>query len=160
MRYGVLSRRLAALGLALSASGILAAESGEEAVDLFPEQHWATLGRAAETVSPTAETREAASADVASAAAAASPPESMDAPFELAGEWRENGRRILVLDGMGQSFVLCATRCEVPGAILPGETITGAYRFGAVHRGKVVIHADDDTVFELTAPGMEVSGSE
>ncbi|NIF63032.1 hypothetical protein F3J11_10010 [Burkholderia sp. Cy-647] len=155
-----MSRRLAALGLALSASGILAAESGEEAVDLFPEQHWATLGRAAETVSPTAETREAASADVASAAAAASPPESMDAPFELAGEWRENGRRILVLDGMGQSFVLCATRCEVPGAILPGETITGAYRFGAVHRGKVVIHADDDTVFELTAPGMEVSGSE
>ncbi|WP_155636732.1 hypothetical protein [Burkholderia gladioli] len=160
MRYGVLSWRLAALGLALSASGILAAESGEEAVDLFPEQHWATLGRAAETVSPPAETREAASADVASAAAEDSPPESMNVPFELAGEWRENGRRILVLDGMGQSFVLCATRCEVPGAILPGETITGAYRFGAVHRGKVVIHADDDTVFELTAPGMEVSGSE
>ncbi|AYQ92100.1 hypothetical protein EDD84_33185 [Burkholderia gladioli] len=155
-----MSWRLAALGLALSASGILAAESGEEAVDLFPEQHWATLGQPAETVSPTAETREAASADVASAAAADSPPESMDAPFELAGEWRESGRRILVLDGMGQSFVLCATRCEVPGAILPGEAITGAYRFGAVHRGKVVIHADDDTVFELTAPGMEVSGSE
>ncbi|KVM70791.1 hypothetical protein WJ59_09640 [Burkholderia gladioli] len=155
-----MSWRLAALGLALSASGILAAESGEEAVDLFPEQHWATLGRAAETVSPPAETREAASADVASAAAEDSPPESMNVPFELAGEWRENGRRILVLDGMGQSFVLCATRCEVPGAILPGETITGAYRFGAVHRGKVVIHADDDTVFELTAPGMEVSGSE
>ncbi|MDN7748648.1 hypothetical protein [Burkholderia gladioli] len=160
MRYGVLSWRLAALGLALSASCMSAAESGEEAVDLFPEQHWATLGQPAETVSPTADARAAASADVASATAADSPPESMDAPFELAGEWRENGRRILVLDGMGQSFVLCATRCEVPGAILPGETITGAYRFGAVHRGKVVIHADDDTVFELTAPGMEVSGSE
>lgn len=160
MRYGVLSWRLAALGLALSTSCMSAAQSGEEAVDLFPEQHWARLGRAAEALPPTADAREAASADVASAAAADSPPESMDAPFELAGEWRENGRRILVLDGMGQSFVLCATRCEVPGAILLGEAITGAYRFGAVHRGKVVIHADDDTVFELTAPGMEVSGSE
>ncbi|WP_176343207.1 hypothetical protein [Paraburkholderia bryophila] len=54
MRYGVLSWRLAALGLALSASCMSAAESGEEAVDLFPEQHWATLGQPAETVSPTA----------------------------------------------------------------------------------------------------------
>ncbi|KAF1029353.1 MAG: hypothetical protein GAK40_00528 [Burkholderia plantarii] len=136
---------------------------GEAIVDLFPVQDWDTLGGAASSgaqarppdagggageLDATPSLADATEATEAAAALAL----PARAPFEVTGEWRERGHRIVVLDGMGRTFVLCATRCGVSGAIGPGGEIASGFRFATLRGERMVIAADDGTVFELAVP--------
>ncbi|WP_244138303.1 hypothetical protein [Burkholderia stabilis] len=121
-------------------------------VDVFPAQNWASLGAEdaaagappAETAPPEAEPPELADPiDVA-------PVQPM--PFEIAGEWREQGQRIVVLDGGGRTFLLCGRRCGVRDAVLPGGEIIDGYRLKTLRDTGPVVMTRDGTDVELLPP--------
>ncbi|MBN3820793.1 hypothetical protein G3N57_31465, partial [Paraburkholderia sp. Se-20369] len=79
-------------------------------------------------------------------------PPAAAVPFDLAGEWRENGQRIVVLEGAGSTFLLCGSRCGVRDAVLPGGELAAGYRLKKLGNEGAVIVTRDGTDVELSPP--------
>ncbi|WP_175689621.1 hypothetical protein [Burkholderia anthina] len=145
----------AALALAGAAfAGGSAAQDGAglaPVVDVFPAQSWVSLGAEpavdAAPPPPPAPEPEAPPLDAPIDARPAAL-----VPFDVAGEWRQNGRRIVVLEGMGRTFLLCDARCDVRDAVLPGGEIAEGYRLKKLGEQGAVIVARDSTDIELSLP--------
>ncbi|WP_414440262.1 hypothetical protein [Burkholderia sp. 22PA0106] len=114
-------------------------------VDLFPAQNWAALGvEDAGAAPPDGEPPDlAAPIDVASA------PRQQVMPFSVAGEWREPGQRIVVLEGGGRTFLLCGRGCGVRDAVLPGGEIADGYRLEALDDTGPIVMIRDGVEVEL-----------
>ncbi len=120
-------------------------------VDVFPAQSWASLGA-----------EDAVAAEPAPVAAPEPEPPALDAPidarpvepmpFDIAGEWRENGKRIVVLEGGGRTFLLCESRCGVRDAVLPGGEVADGYRLKTLGAQGPVIVSRGSTDHELIVP--------
>lgn len=48
-------------------------------------------------------------------------------PFQATATWKEKNALYVVVEGQGQSLVLC-TKCDTLGRIQPGESFMGVYR--------------------------------
>ncbi|WP_051534686.1 hypothetical protein [Deefgea rivuli] len=48
-------------------------------------------------------------------------------PFQVTATWKEKNALYVVIEGQGQSLVLC-TKCETLGRIQPGDSLMGVYR--------------------------------
>ncbi|KAB0637484.1 hypothetical protein WT67_28550 [Burkholderia stagnalis] len=142
-----------ALAAACIAGGSVAQEGAGHApiVDVFPAQSWASLGAEPAPDAPPPPV----------AAPEPEPPsldEPIDAPpvaappFDIAGEWRENDQRIVVLEGAGRTFLLCESRCGVRDAVLPGGEIAEGYRLKKLGEQGTVIVARGSTEVELLPP--------
>ncbi|WP_321790387.1 hypothetical protein [Burkholderia pyrrocinia] len=151
-----LFRLTAAWAVALAASGSLAGEivGQPRVVDVFPAQNWASLGAedasagaSAEAVAPEAEPPALADPIDATPVPTAPP-----MPFEIAGEWREQGQRIVVLDGGGRTFLLCGRRCGVRDAVLPGTEIADGYRLKTLRETGPVVVTRDGADVDLSPP--------
>ncbi|KVD24486.1 hypothetical protein [Burkholderia ubonensis] len=153
-----------AAALALAAAGFAGGSAAQEGaappaaeapriVDVFPVQSWASLGA-----------EDAGAAEPAPVAAPEPEPEppALDAPidarpvepmpFDIAGEWRENGKRIVVLEGGGRTFLLCESRCGVRDAVLPGGEVADGYRLKTLGAQGPVIVSRGGTDHELIVP--------
>ncbi|MGU3781972.1 hypothetical protein [Burkholderia metallica] len=141
-----------AAALALAAAGS-AAQEGAAAVpvvDVFPAQSWVSLGAEPAVDEPPPAPAPEPEAPPLDAPIDAPPAAPM--PFEVAGEWRENGQRIVVLEGMGRTFLLCGARCGVRDAVLPGGEIAAGYRLKKLGEQGAAIVARDGTEVELSLP--------
>ncbi|MFC5475720.1 hypothetical protein [Paraherbaspirillum soli] len=121
--------------LACIGSGAAAVANGNqdvEPVDLFPAQSWDSLTQS--DMPDTAAADEMELPELTDALIAT----DMPLPFSAVAEWKEGKQRIVVLDGMGKTFVLCRS-CKVPGAVHPGEVIEQQYKLKALN--------DDDAIF-------------
>jgi hypothetical protein len=104
-----------------AASSVKIASSASEAMslsDLFPKQNWAPP-----PPKPTAVPKPTATPI----------PVAPPFPLQITSTWHDKNTDYFVLDGQGQSFVLC-TRCDTPGRIQPGETFMGVYRLDKLSR--------------------------
>ncbi|EMN1932185.1 hypothetical protein RVV18_006692 [Burkholderia ambifaria] len=140
-----------ALAAACVAGGSVAREGAGHApiVDVFPAQNWASLGAEPASDSPPPPVAEPEPE-----------PPSLDEPidaqpvaeplFAIAGEWRENDQRIVVLEGAGRTFLLCASRCGVRDAVLPGGEIAEGYRLKKLGEQGAVTVTRDSTDIELS----------
>ena len=54
-------------------------------------------------------------------------------PLTVTATWAEKNTLYAVVDGQGQSLVLC-NRCDTLGRIQPGETLLGVYRLDSITR--------------------------
>ncbi|MFY3138350.1 hypothetical protein ACOTFF_14055 [Achromobacter xylosoxidans] len=126
-----------------------------EIVDIFPAQSRASIGQKEPVAAePTADAP--AGGDVAAQVAAAeSPPAVASPPFEIVGEWREQGTHIFVLDGAGRTFILCDSACTIRGTIHPGEEIAEGYRLKSLSGTGVTIVAEDGRSLDLH--GLELN---
>ncbi|MGU7779879.1 hypothetical protein [Burkholderia sp. PU8-34] len=141
------------LAAACMAGGSVANERAElePIVDLFPAQSWASLG--AETVSDAEPPPDAVPAsDMPPLDTPIDAPPVASAPFDIAGEWRENGHRIVVLESAGKTFLLCDSRCDVRGAVRPGGEIAEGYRLKKLGKQGAVIVTRGGTDVELSPP--------
>ncbi|VWD61725.1 hypothetical protein BLA50215_07448 [Burkholderia lata] len=139
-----------ALAAACVAGGSVAQEGAGQApiVDVFPAQNWAMLGAepASDSPPPVAEPEpEPPSLDDPIDAPPVAAP-----PFAIAGEWRENDQRIVVLEGAGRTFLLCESRCGVRDAVLPGGEIAEGYRLKKLGEQGAVTVTRDSTDIELS----------
>lgn len=145
------------VALALAAAGVAGGSAAQDGaslapiVDVFPAQSWVSLGAepAGDAPPPPAAEPEP-EAPALDAPIDARPAVAM--PFDVAGEWRQNGRRIVVLEGMGRTFLLCEARCGVRDAVLPGGEIAEGYRLKKLGEQGAVIVARDSTDVELSLP--------
>ncbi|OQS37978.1 hypothetical protein [Chromobacterium haemolyticum] len=121
-------------GLAL-ACATLALAQGPQAggVNLFPIQNWASLREETKPVVPLADAAPELAAPLPEA-----PSEAAPAPFSAVGEWRQDGQRVVVLEGLGRSFLLCAG-CRMPKALQPGAKLAEQYTFKAVEAERVLL---------------------
>ncbi|KVV39086.1 hypothetical protein WK81_23225 [Burkholderia ubonensis] len=153
-----------AAALALAAACIAGASAAQDGaappaadapriVDVFPAQSWASLGaedaRAAEPA-PVAAPEPEPEPPALDAPIDARPIEPL--PFDIAGEWRENGKRIVVLEGGGRTFLLCESRCGVRDAVLPGGELADGYRLKTLGAQGPVIVSRGGTDHELVVP--------
>jgi hypothetical protein len=124
-------------------------------IEVFPAQNWAGLGADAPPIAePTLAPELPAQVDPDSFGAAdAAPPAAAPLPFRLSGEWRDNGRRIFVLDGAPGLRLLCEQRCALRDALRPGDEIVPGYRFEAVRPAGVLIRTEDGATHTLPMPG-------
>ncbi|VWD41289.1 hypothetical protein BLA39750_05398 [Burkholderia lata] len=142
-----------ALAAACVAGGSAANEPPELApiVDLFPAQSWTSLGAEAATdaeLPPDV----APESDMPPLDTPIDVPPVASAPFDIAGEWRENGHRIVVLEGAGKTFLLCESRCGVRDAVQPGGEIAEGYRLKKLGKQGAVIVTRGSTDVELSPP--------
>ncbi|MDR3386741.1 MAG: hypothetical protein P4L92_06775 [Rudaea sp.] len=128
-------------------------EIAQPMVDVFPAQSWASLGAEPAPAAAPAPV-EAPEPEAPALDAPIEPERTVQAPFEVTGEWRENSRRVVVLEGMQQVFLLCEASCDVRDAVLPGREIANGYRLKSLGPKGAVIVAEDKTEFELLAPGQ------
>ncbi|MBM5572284.1 MULTISPECIES: hypothetical protein [Deefgea] len=80
--------------------------------DLFPKQSWAPPPPPTPTPGPPPPTPV---------------PVAPPLPFQVTATWKEKNTLYVVVEGQGQSIVLC-TKCDTLGRIQPGETLLGSYR--------------------------------
>ncbi|WP_141111373.1 hypothetical protein [Chromobacterium haemolyticum] len=123
---------LSALAMACAAPA-LAQEPQAEGVNLFPIQSWTSLREEAKPVVPPPDAAPELAASLPSA-----PPEAAPAPFSVVGEWRQDGQRVLVLEGQGRSFLLCSG-CRMPKALQPGARLAEQYTFKALEAERVLL---------------------
>lgn len=109
-------------------------------VDVFPAQHASTL-RDGAPVTAAAAPAVSASAVNTPRLDVAAPPAEPSVPFDVAGEWYEDGRHVIVLNSNDRVVLLCR-HCDVPDAVHPGQALPGMpqYRVGRIERGRVVLH--------------------
>lgn len=125
-------------GLAL----ICATQAQADGIDLFPVQSWASLREEAKPIVPPPD-----AAPELAAPLPAAPIQAAPAPFSAVGEWRQDGLRVVVLEGLGRSFLLCAG-CRMPKALQPGAKLAGQYTFKALEAERALL---------LDADGREYS---
>lgn len=152
-----LVRKLCAVALALACgacfSGAWASArlEGKEIIDIFPAQSWASMGPKA-TAGTEPAPGSAGQEDTAPAVTAVERSQEIASqPFEIVGEWREQGAHIFVLAGTGRTFILCDSACGVRGAIHPGEEIADGYRLKSLSGAGVTIVAEDGRSNDLHA---------
>ncbi|NTX42715.1 hypothetical protein HT749_04775 [Burkholderia cepacia] len=145
-------RVAAALAVAASGGSLAHEPVGQpRIVDVFPAQSWVSLGAedappgTPDSVEPPAAEPPALSDPIDTAAAP-----SM--PFEIAGEWRTQGQRIVVLEGDGKTFLLCGRRCGVRDAVLPGGEIADGYRLKTLGETGPVVMTRNGSDIELSPP--------
>ncbi|HDR9756170.1 TPA: hypothetical protein ACK3Q6_005680 [Burkholderia cepacia] len=145
-------RVAAALAVAASGGSLAHEPVGQpRIVDVFPAQSWVSLGAedappgTPDSVEPPAAEPPALSDPIDAAAA---PP----MPFEIAGEWRTQGQRIVVLEGDGKTFLLCGRRCGVRDAVLPGGEIADGYRLKTLGETGPVVMTRNGSDIELSPP--------
>ncbi|RAQ16566.1 hypothetical protein DPR02_02285 [Burkholderia cepacia] len=145
-------RVAAALAVAASGGSLAHEPVGQpRIVDVFPAQSWVSLGAedappgTPDSVEPPAAEPPALSDPIDAAAAP-----SM--PFEIAGEWRTQGQRIVVLEGDGKTFLLCGRRCGVRDAVLPGGEIADGYRLKTLGETGPVVMTRNGSDIELSPP--------
>ncbi|TAM03562.1 MAG: hypothetical protein EPN70_13835 [Paraburkholderia sp.] len=159
---------LAVAAVALSTPGVPVAFADEPVgnttdapakVDLFPAQRWDALGELAATEIPEMpaqiDPNEFGGAD---AVAPEPEPEPPAAPFAVTGEWREGGRRVVVVEAALEAGpelrLLCERRCDVRGAVGPGDEIAPGYRLKRLtDREALIVDANGDE-FSLPTPGL------
>ncbi|WP_252996834.1 hypothetical protein [Burkholderia sola] len=143
-------------GSAAHESGSAAHESGSPApiVDVFPAQSWASLGAepARDDPPPVAAPEPAPEPEPPSLDTPIDAPPAAAVPFEIAGEWRESGQRIVVLEGIGKTFLLCGSRCDVRDAVRPGDEIAEGYRLKKLGEQGTVIVTRGSADVELSLP--------
>jgi hypothetical protein len=148
-----------AAALVLAAAGAATGSAAHEdagqppVVDVFPAQSWVSLGaeQAPDTPAASPPVAEPEPEPPALDAPIDAPP-AAPVPFEIIGEWRENGRRVVALEGMGRTVLLCDARCGVRDAVLPGGEIADGYRLKKLGGQGAVIVARDSTDVELSLP--------
>ncbi|MDN7859173.1 hypothetical protein [Burkholderia cepacia] len=145
-------RVAAALAVAASGGSLAHEPVGQpRIVDVFPAQSWVSLGAedappgTPDSVEPPAAEPPALSDPIDAAAAP-----SM--PFEIAGEWRTQGQRIVVLERDGKTFLLCGRRCGVRDAVLPGGEIADGYRLKTLGETGPVVMTRNGSDIELSPP--------
>ncbi|MBN3004692.1 hypothetical protein JW897_13180 [Chromobacterium alkanivorans] len=116
-------------GLALACAAL--AQAG--GVDLFPVQSLASLREEARPELPPPDAASALAAPLPLA-----PLEAAPAPFSAVGEWRQDGQRVVVLEGLGRSFLLCVG-CRMPRALQPGAKLAGQYTFKALEAERALL---------------------
>ncbi len=143
-----------ALAAACVAGGSVAQVGAGQApiVDVFPAQSWASLGAEPARDEPPPVAAPEPVPPALDDPIDAAPPPAAAPPFEIAGEWRENHQRIVVLEGAGRTFLLCESRCGVRDAVLPGGEIAEGYRLKKLGEQGTVIVARDSTEVELSPP--------
>lgn len=110
----------ASIASAVAASSASAAMSLS---DLFPKQSWAT-----QPPKPTAVPKPTPTPV----------PVAPPFPLQITSTWHDKVSDYYVLEGQGQSLVLC-TRCDTLGRIQPGETFLGVYRLDKLSRDVLTI---------------------
>ncbi|MBP0714209.1 hypothetical protein ABXK61_12895 [Burkholderia sola] len=145
-----------AVATACLSGGSAAHESGSPApiVDVFPAQSWASLGAepARDDAPPVAAPEPAPEPEPPSLDTPIDAPPAAAVPFEIAGEWRESGQRIVVLEGIGKTFLLCGSRCDVRDAVRPGDEIAEGYRLKKLGEQGTVIVTRGSADVELSLP--------
>jgi hypothetical protein len=125
-------------------------------VDVFPTQNWAELGVDSLASEPASPPELPDQIDPASFGGPTDPAaDAAPLPFRLSGEWREDGKRILVLDGAPGLRLLCERRCTLRDALQPGGEIAPGYRFDSVGPDGVLIRTDDGATHTLPLPGLD-----
>ncbi|QLG88199.1 hypothetical protein HQ393_08020 [Chitinibacter bivalviorum] len=106
--------------LASAASSVASevAQQGTSLSDLFPKQNWAPPPPKPTPVPKPTPTPV---------------PVAPPFPLQLTSTWHEKVSDYYVLEGQGQSLVLC-TRCDTLGRIQPGDTFLGVYRLDKLSR--------------------------
>ncbi|WP_175911705.1 hypothetical protein [Burkholderia metallica] len=122
----VLAACLALGTVAASSEPVDMQSDSRTVVDVFPSQQWASLGKPAEAAEPRGSVGQPDSESFDGGAGTDSPP--VAPPFALTGEWREGTQRVLVLDDGFVLRLLCEHRCDIRGAVAPGEEISDGYR--------------------------------
>ncbi|MFC5430816.1 hypothetical protein ACFPTO_18725 [Paraburkholderia denitrificans] len=140
-------------------------------VDLFPAQRWDALGELAAPEIPEMPAQidpdEFGGADVA---APEPEPEPAAPPFAVTGEWREGGRRVVVVETVLQAALetgpeagpeagpelrlLCERRCDVRGAVGPGDEIAPGYRLKHLTDREALIVDANGAEIALPTPGL------
>ncbi|WP_157660626.1 hypothetical protein [Burkholderia ubonensis] len=119
---------------AISQAGGASGTDAPPAVNLFAAQSWAS--RPPETASAASLP---ASADTGQRASPSPPSSSFANPFRVTAEWRVPGQKsIVVIQGEGQSYVLCDA-CDVPGHIRPHQTFGSGYRLDEIGSQQVTL---------------------
>ncbi len=95
-----------------SAASAASVVTGIGIADLFPKQSWVPPPPPTPTPAPPPPTPV---------------PVAPPLPFQVAATWKENNTLYVVVEGQGQSIVLC-TKCDTLGRIQPGESLLGSYR--------------------------------
>lgn len=156
MMRAVLIPLALALAAACISGGSAAQGSGGPApiVDVFPAQSWASLGAepARDDPPPVAAPEPAPEPEPPSLDTPIDAAPAAAVPFEIAGEWRESGQRIVVLEGVGKTFLLCGSRCDVRDAVRPGDEIAEGYRLKKLGEQGTVIETRGSTDVELSLP--------
>ena len=101
-----------------SSASAQAASKVSSLADLFPKQTWAPP--------PPPPTKPPAPTPTPIPVA---PP----LPLQVTATWAEKNTLYAVVDGQGQSMVLC-NHCDTLGRIQPGDTLLGAYRLDSITR--------------------------
>ncbi|PCE26462.1 hypothetical protein [Burkholderia ubonensis] len=145
-----------ALAAACVAGGSVAQEGAGQApiVDVFPAQSWASLGAEPAPDNPAPPVAEPEPEPPSLDTPIDAPPVAA-VPFDIVGEWRQSdprNQRIVVLEGMGRTFLLCGSRCGVRDAVLPGDEIAEGYRLKKLGEQGTVIVTRDSTDVELSPP--------
>ncbi|KVS23980.1 hypothetical protein LGN07_06490 [Burkholderia cepacia] len=145
-------RVAAALAVAASGGSLAHEPVGQpRIVDVFPAQSWVSLG--AEDAPPG--TPDSAEPPAAEPPALSDPIDAAAAPsmpFEIAGEWRTQGQRIVVLERDGKTFLLCGRRCGIRDAVLPGGEIADGYRLKTLGETGPVVMTRNGSDIELSPP--------
>ncbi|WP_296657333.1 hypothetical protein [Paraburkholderia sp.] len=132
-------------------------------VDLFPAQRWDALGELAAPEIPEMPAQIDPDAFGGADVAAPEPePEPAAPPFAVTGEWREGGRRVVVLETMLQAApetgpelrLLCERRCDVRGAVGPGDEIAPGYRLKHLTDREALIVDANGAEIALPTPGL------
>ncbi|WP_207001681.1 hypothetical protein [Trinickia mobilis] len=120
----------------LGAAALSSADEGES-IDLFPTQSFASLSAAAQK-------NEAADIKLITPDEEEEGKEGVKAetirpmPFSVTAEWKEGRQRVVVLEGMGQIFLICQA-CSVKDAIRPGKEISGGYQLARLEAAAAVL---------------------
>lgn len=99
-------------------------------VDIFPEQSWASLR--AETTNTL--TQIPAPPVVPVETLQLPPP----LPFTVVGEWLEDSQHIVVLESMGETYLVC-NRCELSNAIKEGDKLAQKYLVKSIDNKKLIL---------------------
>src|SRR5579863_317892 len=111
-------------------------------VDLFPSQTYASLSLA--PPAPAVDEVPPPPLDVPEHPPEPQPPPLAPLPFNAVATWKDGSRETYAVDGLGQTFLLCAD-CRVPGAVHPGEAMANGYRLKALDKaGNVATIAAPD----------------
>ncbi|WP_175885491.1 hypothetical protein [Burkholderia sp. BCC0044] len=143
----MLAASLTVGAVAASSEPVDSQSDSRAVVGVFPSQQWASLGKPAEAAVPPGPSGRPD--DESFDSGPATDPEPVAPPFTLTGEWHDGAQRVLVLDDGFVLRLLCERRCDVRGAVAPGEQISDGYRLKRVTEHGALIADAAGTEFTL-----------
>lgn len=78
----------------------------------------------------------------AAAAIATVPATPAPFPYRLTGEWRDGNQHMVIMDGLGETLVLCRV-CSIEGAIRPGDHFGRGYQLQSLSAHEIVLLGAD-----------------